>query len=235
MPTLNRQEAKDAGYSDEEIDAFLKANPQITTSTAKQEERLEPPPPTTEINEVGKGAEAATIAGAGAAGLGGAAAIGAGAYGVRKAMTSMPRVAEAMQAMRQGMGAPAAAPARPPGPVQPTQSVILDSQGRPMQMPQPQPAARAQPQAQPGMMDRIAQMARTYGPAAARMAGGAAAAAMPSNIGQGYNFPQAGPMRGMEINPMTGRPWTREELAAYERNPNAFNSGFAKQLNMMSR
>lgn len=223
MPTLNRQEAKDAGYSDEEIDAFLKANPQITTSTAKQEERLEPPPPTTEINEVGKGAEAATAA----------TIAGAGAYGVRRAISAASRVAEAMQAMKQGMGAPAAQPT--PGPVRPQTSVIVDSQGRPMQMPQPQPAARAQPQAQPGMMDRIAQMARTYGPAAARMVSGAATAAMPSNVGQGYNFPQAGPMRGMEINPMTGRPWTREELAAYERNPNAFNSGFANQLNMMSR
>lgn len=233
MATFDRAAAKQAGYTDEEIDAFLQANPKLLAEPEKPTSE-EPPAPTTQINEVGKGAEATTIAGAGAAGLGGAAAIGAGAYGVRKAMTSMPRITEAVQAMRQGMGQPAA-PARPPGPVQPTQSVILDSQGRPMQMPQPQPAARPQAQAQPGMMDRIAQMARTYGPAAARMVGGAAAAAMPSNAGQAYNFPQAGPMRGMEINPMTGRPWTREELAAYERNPNAFNSGFANQLNRMGR
>lgn len=230
MATFDRAAAKQAGYTDEEIDAFLAANPKLLAEPEKTTSG-EPPPPTTEINEVGKGAEAATIAGAGAAGLGAAAAIGAGAYGVRRAMTSMPRVAEAMQAMKQGMGAPAAQPT--PGPVRPQTSVIVDSQGRPMQMPQPQPTA--QPQAQPGMMDRIAQMARTYGPAAARMASGAAAAAMPSNVGQGYNFPQAGPMRGMEINPMTGRPWTRSELAAYQRNPNAFNSGFANQLNMMSR
>lgn len=44
---------------------------------------------------------------------------------------------------------------------------------------------------------------------------GAAAALMPGNVGQRYNFPQSGPYAGMEINPMTGRPWTPEELAQY--------------------
>jgi hypothetical protein len=40
---------------------------------------------------------------------------------------------------------------------------------------------------------------------------------MPGNMGQNYaaQFPQSGPMRGMEINPNTGRPWTPAELQQY--------------------
>ena len=55
--------------------------------------------------------------------------------------------------------------------------------------------------------------------------GGAAitAALTPGNIGQNYPVPQSGRMRGMEINPMTGGPWTKEQLSAYESNPNAFD------------
>jgi hypothetical protein len=44
---------------------------------------------------------------------------------------------------------------------------------------------------------------------------GAAAALTPSNVGQQYNFPTTGRFAGQEINPMTGRPWTPEELAQY--------------------
>jgi hypothetical protein len=44
---------------------------------------------------------------------------------------------------------------------------------------------------------------------------GAAAALTPGNVGQQYNFPTKGPYAGQEINPMTGRPWTPEELAQY--------------------
>ena len=46
---------------------------------------------------------------------------------------------------------------------------------------------------------------------------GVAAALTPGNIGQNYNFPQTGPLRGSEINPQTGRPWTQQELAAYNQ------------------
>lgn len=40
----------------------------------------------------------------------------------------------------------------------------------------------------------------------------------------GPQTPQQGRMRGMEINPMTGRPWTKEQLAAYNANPSMFDS-----------
>jgi hypothetical protein len=49
----------------------------------------------------------------------------------------------------------------------------------------------------------------------ARAAGGAAAAFTPGNVGQNYPFPTSGPMRGQEINPATGRPWTAAELQEY--------------------
>jgi hypothetical protein len=37
----------------------------------------------------------------------------------------------------------------------------------------------------------------------------------PGNVGQNYPFPQSGPMAGSEINPGTGRAWTKQELDAY--------------------
>lgn len=49
----------------------------------------------------------------------------------------------------------------------------------------------------------------------ARVAGGVTAALMPGNAGQDYPFPTSGPMRGQEINPATGRPWTPAELQQY--------------------
>lgn len=51
----------------------------------------------------------------------------------------------------------------------------------------------------------------------ARGATAIGATIMPGNVGQNYgaHFPQTGPMRGSEINPRTGRPWTTQELAAY--------------------
>lgn len=50
-----------------------------------------------------------------------------------------------------------------------------------------------------------------------RAGAGIAAAVTPGNVGQNYNVPQAGPLRGSEINPETRRPWTPEELARYNQ------------------
>jgi hypothetical protein len=58
---------------------------------------------------------------------------------------------------------------------------------------------------------RVAQAAAPL----ARAAGGVTAAVMPGNVGQNYPFPMSGPMRGQEINPQTGAPWTPQELTAY--------------------
>jgi len=60
-----------------------------------------------------------------------------------------------------------------------------------------------------------AQKALQAAPTAARVGVGTTAALMPGNVGQNYNVPTAGPLRGSEINPATRRPWTPEELARY--------------------
>jgi hypothetical protein len=43
----------------------------------------------------------------------------------------------------------------------------------------------------------------------------------------GPKTPQVGRMRGMEINPLTGRPWTPDQIKQYESNPNMFDSQMA--------
>lgn len=73
--------------------------------------------------------------------------------------------------------------------------------------------------------DKVMQGARAAAPYAESAAGaaraiapaaiGLTAALMPGNANQNYPVPQKGPYRGMEINPMTGRPWTPQELAQY--------------------
>lgn len=120
---------------------------------------------------------------------------------------------------------------------------ILDAAGRPIapsapvapqgpvtaQPVAPQAVAPQPAQAQPSMLDRTTNMIRQL--AANKVVqnlakGGAAAAALltPGNVGQDYMVPKVGRMRGMEINPMTGRPWTREQLQAYEANPAQFDT-----------
>jgi len=65
------------------------------------------------------------------------------------------------------------------------------------------PAAQAAP--------RIASAAAPV----ARAATGIGALVMPGNVGQNYPFPTSGPMKGREINPTTGAPWSPQELQAY--------------------
>jgi hypothetical protein len=61
--------------------------------------------------------------------------------------------------------------------------------------------------------------------AAAPVAVGLTAALMPGNAGgAGMMVPQTGRLRGSDLNPMTGRPWTRQELDAYNANPNMIDS-----------
>jgi len=107
-----------------------------------------------------------------------------------------------------------------PAQAAPAASPILDAQGRPMTRPvAPAPAPAAQP-AQTGIMDKAAQVVRQIAANravqyAAKGGAGLAAAMTPGNVGQNYPFPQSGPLRGSEINPATGRPWTPQELAQY--------------------
>jgi len=115
-------------------------------------------------------------------------------------------------------------------PPAPATSPILDAQGRPMARAPVAPTAPVAPAApapaptapaQTGIIDKASQMVRQL--AANRVVQGAAriggvtagVLGVPSNIGQNYPFPQSGPLRGSEINPSTGRPWTKQELDAY--------------------
>jgi hypothetical protein len=45
---------------------------------------------------------------------------------------------------------------------------------------------------------------------------------MDGNVGQNYPFPQDGPYKGMEINPATGKPWDKLDLAEYKKDPEAY-------------
>ena len=79
----------------------------------------------------------------------------------------------------------------------------------------------------PSMLDRASAMVRQLAANkvlqnTARLGGAAAFAAQPSNLGP--MVPSTGRMRGMEINPMTGRPWTQQEISVYESNPMQFDT-----------
>jgi len=123
-----------------------------------------------------------------------------------------------IEKLRPSAPAPTPTPA-PAAPAAPATSPILDAQGRPMvRTPTPAPT----PQAQPSIIDKASQVVRQLAAnrvvqGAARIGGTVTAAVMPGNVGQNYPFPQSGPMRGQEINPSTGRPWTPQELDAYRK------------------
>jgi hypothetical protein len=60
----------------------------------------------------------------------------------------------------------------------------------------------------------------------ANVLGGAQIAAYSPELGP--KTPQVGRMRGMEINPLTSRPWTPEQIRQYEANPTMFDQQMAQ-------
>ena len=74
--------------------------------------------------------------------------------------------------------------------------------------------AVAQPPTAANFLQRVGQLATRYAPVA-RGAAGAGLMAYSPNLGP--QVPTAGPARGAEINPATGRPWTEFELARYNQ------------------
>jgi hypothetical protein len=78
--------------------------------------------------------------------------------------------------------------------------------------------SRPEPQTRTGqLLDKTTQMVRQLAANkllqnAARIGGTAAFALQPSSLGP--PVPESGPYRGMEMNPNTGRPWTKRELEA---------------------
>ena len=251
---FDRAAARAAGYSDEEIDAYLqqkKTQPEMPTGD------MPPPPAVSELPEKGfdvnemattmaAGASQYALPAAGAAVAGGA---GYGLYKFGKNITDVGR--DVAQAMRERTAVEAAREARmanrpgfggmpaagqppvgtPPPPAASTPSAAapgsqfraagpVSPQPIPQAAPMPQPAAT--PTNQPNMARQVAQMAFDRLSSAARgMAPtirgglGALAAFTPGNVGQNYPFPTSGPMAGREINPSTQRPWTKQELDAY--------------------
>lgn len=92
------------------------------------------------------------------------------------------------------------------------------------------PVARA---AEQGIVSRAGDIVKRLAleklaPMAANLAKGANAAALATYSSDlGPKTPQAGRMRGMEINPLTGAPWTPEQIAQYEANPAQYDAQMA--------
>jgi hypothetical protein len=174
-----------------------------------------------ESNYTQLGAEAAMLVPDALKYVGGAALGGLGYYGLKKA-------GQAVANKPVTAAAPVAAPIAPVAPVGATPvaaTPVMEQGGQRLvdftkqqgQFKQPNILQRATDIAGK-MRDIAASRVTAAAPAIARVAGAGSAGAMafvPGNVGQNYPFPQAGPMRGQEINPATGRPWTPAELQQY--------------------
>lgn len=225
--------AKAEGYTDEEIAAYLRG------------QKGEPVP---QQEQPGRGAEiaatvAAPVAGTVASYLPEALTLGATYYGLKKFGPSIAENAGKLYERFKGVNpttSGTAAVGTPTNPIGAPTNVPVQGPVAPQSVPVNRaptsnvirfPGTTAAPVAQPAettMLDKASQMIRQLAAnkafqGAVRVGAGAAAALTPGNVGQDYMVPQSGRMRGMEINPITGRPWTREELQAYAANPSAFD------------
>jgi hypothetical protein len=196
------EEARAQGYTEEQIKEFLNPQPTARPDLAKDESGA-PVSPFVNRGEEAVGTAQYAIGDTALNAAKYAAIGGAGVYGAQKVA----------QALRPGPVAPSTLPVT--GSAQHSADILKSAGG--------QAPSRA-----PTMMERGASIAKKMQevaasrvlPAAApfaRAAGGVTAAVMPGNIGQNYPFPQKGPMRGMEINPATGQPWTPAELQQYNQ------------------
>ena len=247
--------AKAAGYSDEEIQAYL------AEESKKPKKQAEPPapmadepPPPEKLPAMNDSRTTDTISNEmlAAAGLGaaGAAVPVAGYYGVKKILS--PAIRGGAELLNRGVGAAEAAnataqatearvaanqaaraAAAAPRPVAPTApSPILGANGQPIRPVAPTavpPAVNAVQGAQAAQtggnwMANAMNMARQYAPAMAKLGVGTAMMAPTST---GPAVPSMGRMRGMEINPLTGRPWTPDQIAQYEANPAVYDQQMA--------
>lgn len=246
-PDLQRriEEARNAGYSDQEISAALgqpisavtsgrpDVAPNVPVLTGPDRERLnrEEAAERTRQAETSQPEKPFTT-GMAAAALGGTILAWEGGKWILKRVIGGAPAATSPIAPPV-MTPPAAPIATAPvtAPVTPPTSPILGPNGQPMVRPvmpttPTMPASVPVAQAQPSLIDRTTNLMRQIAASKVVRAGGALAAGLttPSNIGQDYPFPQTGRMRGMEINPLTGLPWTKEQLQAYNANPALFDS-----------
>lgn len=220
--------AKADGYTDEQIKEFL--NPQsVERLDQKKDESGASVSP-----YVDRGPEAvgtAQLAGANAAyDIAKYGTLGGGAYiGAKK-------IAQALRGPAPGPVVPASVPTATPAPAPTTFTGGANAAfDKALSQPYMRPTVPGQPvvgapqtigigqdiaSRQPSVIQRgmdIASKMREI--AASKVIVGAGLMATPGNAGQNYPFPQAGPMRGQEINPATGRPWTPQELQAYNLQP----------------
>jgi hypothetical protein len=185
---------------------------------------------------------------AGALGLYGATKVGGWGREIGKGVQSMAEAqragAAAQQATAQGLqdrfnqrmaqqGAQQAIRPVVPGPgsmagVTPTTAMGPVSPVVPQGMPAPTPApASSLIDKTTGMIRQLAANKVVQGLAkGANVLGGVQMATYSPELGP--KTPQVGRMRGMEINPLTGRPWTPEQINQYEANPNMFDSQMAQ-------
>ena len=221
---IDRERARAAGYTDEEIDAYEAQQ----RGTAGGEPP--PPPPASADQGDASGINAAEMV---MTGLGAVGPFGAG-VATAVAAPFAYRGAKAILQKGRDMTRPGTAlnPIGGGGPRMPT-TTSAPSTRIPINAPvapapvapapvAPAPAPAPAPVSQPGMVQRVSQMAfdrlsniAARAAPAVRGGLGAMAALTPGNIGQNYPFPTSGPQRGQEINPVTGRPWTQDELAQY--------------------
>jgi hypothetical protein len=225
------EEARQAGYSDEEINQYIQSlnQPPSTTQPNTFADGTPVVPPNQPMN---RGEEYAGLAEGALLPLGKALTTGAELYAGKKLVYD-PLIDAIKNRGPSGPVAPSGTPpAAPPSaisnapkftpePVRP----VAPPAAEPMLNPQWDEALKKQPKS-PSMISRgaeyaskirelAAQKALQIAPTAARVGAGATAALMPGNVGQNYNVPQVGPLRGSEINPETRRPWTPQELARY--------------------
>ena len=213
---FDREAAKAAGYSDEEINGFLQANPQAAAETPAPPSGIadQPPAPTTRIGEVDRTAEmAGTAAAVGTQVLPYVGAAAAG-YGLRKVLG--PAVGNVVRNMVAPAPTAAIAPTPMPAPV-PQPSMILGPNGQPM-MSQPPPTPQAAPQA--AQTSRFAQMASRYGPAMARLGTG---------LGMMLHS------RELNANEDQQLAEIRRRMLENQNNPtpNAINSGYSQQIQVL--
>jgi hypothetical protein len=261
---FDRAAAKEAGYSDAEIDAYLQANPAAAKDTPPAPATADtPPPPSTVVPEIDRTASTLGTAGLGVGAIADVAkdivAPAATAYGAYK----VGQVANAAINKMSGPVAPTSAPVGSPG--NPIGGPVVPQSAAPM--------APAAAPAQQSMMSRASQLANRYAPVlragattAGRMAGPAgmaygvyesapelAAAGGRLNTGQAQtamrqarqapmNMPTPAPLTATEAKNLldSGDERTiniyggRAKLMSIIQ-PNAINSGYTQELARLSR
>lgn len=173
-------------------------------------------------------------------------ATGAGAYGLYKANQGVNAIGRGLNALesmsetnamrearlqnRPGFGgtprpAVPTAPVAPATPVVTAPGPVAPAGGVPTA-----PAAPVARAAEAGVVNRAKQVVQQLAlsklaPMATNLLKGANVASLATYSSDlGPAVPQVGRMKGMEINPLTGAPWTREQIAQYQANPAMFDA-----------